>query len=52
MKFGSRIDLFFPRMLRLAAKVGDRVIGGESVVATLALATTEMPSAAALGVTE
>ncbi len=36
----------------IAAKVGDRVIGGESVLATLALATAEIPSAAALGVTE
>ena len=52
MKFGSRIDLFLPRDAAIAAKVGDRVIGGESVLATLALATTEIPSAAALGVTE
>ena len=35
MKFGSRIDLFLPRSSRILAKVGDRVIGGESVVATL-----------------
>ena len=36
MKFGSRIDLFLPRSSRISAKIGDRVIGGESVLATLA----------------
>lgn len=35
MKFGSRIDLFLPRSSRITVKVGDRVLGGESVVATL-----------------
>ena len=35
MKFGSRIDLFLPRSARITVKVGDRVVGGESVVATL-----------------
>lgn len=35
MKFGSRIDLFLPRSSRITVKVGDRVVGGESVVATL-----------------
>jgi phosphatidylserine decarboxylase len=38
MKFGSRIDLFVPRSARLAVKPGDRVVGGESVLATLASA--------------
>jgi phosphatidylserine decarboxylase len=36
MKFGSRIDLFVPRSATLTVKAGDRVIGGESVLATLA----------------
>lgn len=36
MKFGSRIDLFVPRSATLAVKAGDRVVGGESVLATLA----------------
>jgi phosphatidylserine decarboxylase len=36
MKFGSRIDLFIPRSATLNVKPGDRVVGGESVVATLA----------------
>jgi phosphatidylserine decarboxylase len=36
MKFGSRIDLFVPRSARLSVKPGDRVVGGESVLATLA----------------
>jgi phosphatidylserine decarboxylase len=35
MKFGSRIDLFLPRAATLHVKVGDRVIGGESTLATL-----------------
>jgi phosphatidylserine decarboxylase len=35
MKFGSRIDLFVPRSSRLLVKAGDRVVGGESVIATL-----------------
>jgi phosphatidylserine decarboxylase len=36
MKFGSRIDLFLPRSATLKVKAGDRVVGGESVLATLA----------------
>jgi phosphatidylserine decarboxylase len=36
MKFGSRIDLFVPRSAALSVKPGDRVVGGESVLATLA----------------
>lgn len=35
MKFGSRIDLFVPRSATLRVKAGDRVVGGESIVATL-----------------
>jgi phosphatidylserine decarboxylase len=35
MKFGSRIDLFLPRSARLRVKAGDRVVGGESTLATL-----------------
>lgn len=33
MKFGSRIDLFVPRSAGIAVKAGDRVVGGESVLA-------------------
>jgi phosphatidylserine decarboxylase len=36
MKFGSRIDLFLPRSARLTVAAGDRVVGGESILATLA----------------
>jgi phosphatidylserine decarboxylase len=36
MKFGSRIDLFVPHSAQLAVKPGDRVVGGESIVATIA----------------
>ncbi|MGQ0734310.1 MAG: phosphatidylserine decarboxylase [Acidobacteriota bacterium] len=35
MKFGSRIDLFLPRSAALRVAVGDRVVGGESRLATL-----------------
>jgi phosphatidylserine decarboxylase len=35
MKFGSRIDLFLPPSARIRVKVGDRVVGGETPVATL-----------------
>jgi phosphatidylserine decarboxylase len=35
MKFGSRIDLFLPKSARLRVKVGDRVIGGVTPIATL-----------------
>jgi phosphatidylserine decarboxylase len=36
MKFGSRIDLFLPPSARVQVRVGDRVIGGETTLATLA----------------
>lgn len=35
MKFGSRIDLFLPRSAQLLVRAGDRVVGGESTLATL-----------------
>jgi phosphatidylserine decarboxylase len=33
MKFGSRIDMFVPRSATILTKVGDKVVGGESVIA-------------------
>lgn len=36
MKFGSRIDLFLPRTATILVKVGDKVVGGETTLATLA----------------
>jgi phosphatidylserine decarboxylase len=49
MKFGSRIDLFLPPSADLRVKVGDRVVGGATTLATLpALAACE-PAAAAQG---
>jgi len=35
MKFGSRIDLFLPLSSRIAVKVGERVVSGETTLATL-----------------
>jgi phosphatidylserine decarboxylase len=35
MKFGSRMDVFVPRASTLQCRVGDRVAGGVTVVATL-----------------
>jgi len=36
MKFGSRIDLFLPKSATLLVKAGDKVVGGETTLATLA----------------
>lgn len=35
MKFGSRMDVFLPMDATLLVSVGDRVVGGETVIATL-----------------
>ncbi len=35
MKFGSRIDMFLPVSAQVLVRVGDRVVGGETVIATL-----------------
>jgi phosphatidylserine decarboxylase len=35
MKFGSRMDVFLPVMAQLLVNVGDHVIGGETMIATL-----------------
>ena len=36
MKFGSRMDVFVPARAQIIVKVGDRVIGGVTVIAVLA----------------
>ena len=36
MKFGSRIDLFLPTTSRITVRVGDKVVSGETPIATLA----------------
>ena len=36
MKFGSRIDLFLPRTSTILVKAGDKVVGGEAILARLA----------------
>jgi phosphatidylserine decarboxylase len=35
MKFGSRMDVFLPLSATLAVSVGQRVRGGETVIAVL-----------------
>ena len=35
MKFGSRMDVFVPKDTEIAVKVGDRVVGAVTVIATL-----------------
>jgi phosphatidylserine decarboxylase len=35
MKFGSRIDLFVPLSSRITVQVGDKVVSGETTIATL-----------------
>jgi phosphatidylserine decarboxylase len=35
MKFGSRMDVFLPREAALRVTTGDRVVAGESIIATL-----------------
>jgi len=35
IKFGSRTDLLMPRNVEIAVKVGDRVVGGETIIGRL-----------------
>jgi phosphatidylserine decarboxylase len=35
MKFGSRMDIFLPRHATISARIGDKVVGGVTVVAML-----------------
>jgi len=44
MKFGSRIDLFLPVSATVTAKVGDKVVGGESTLATLVAVPAAAPA--------
>jgi phosphatidylserine decarboxylase len=44
MKFGSRIDLFLPAAAVVRVKVGDRVVGGETVIATLPAESGSAPA--------
>jgi phosphatidylserine decarboxylase len=35
MRFGSRMDVFLPDSATLRVSVGERVVGGETILATL-----------------
>lgn len=35
IKFGSRTDLLMPNSVEIAVKIGDRVVGGETIIARL-----------------
>jgi phosphatidylserine decarboxylase len=43
MKFGSRMDVFLPVGATLHTKVGDRVVGGVTIIATLPPAGSREP---------
>ena len=47
MKFGSRMDVFLPRDAVLTVAPGDRVVAGETRIATLAPRRAAVPAAAA-----
>ena len=47
MKFGSRMDIFLPRSATIHARVGEKVVAGISVIATLA--AVEAPPADVAG---
>jgi len=44
MKFGSRMDVFLPEGAVVTARVGDRVVGGVTVIATLGAAPVARPA--------
>jgi phosphatidylserine decarboxylase len=46
MKFGSRIDLFLPLSANVIVTVGDRVVGGETTLASLSEVPAVTPSPA------
>ena len=50
MKFGSRIDLFMPRSATIHVKQGDKVVGGETTLATLATEGAESTEGTPKGV--
>jgi phosphatidylserine decarboxylase len=35
IQFGSRVDVYLPMSANINVKLGDRVVGGETVLATL-----------------
>lgn len=47
MKFGSRMDVFLPAAAEIAVRVGDRVVGGVTVVAVLHPTGEAAPTGAA-----
>ena len=35
IQFGSRVDVYLPRSAQIKIKLGDRVVGGETILAVL-----------------
>ena len=50
IKFGSRVDVVVDASAKISVKVGDRVKGGESVLAYLSTEREELVTAASVGV--
>jgi phosphatidylserine decarboxylase len=50
IKFGSRVDVVVDAGAKISVKIGDRVKGGESVLAYLSTEREELVTAASVGV--
>ena len=35
IQFGSRVDVYLPKHAKVKVKLGDRVVGGESILAAI-----------------
>ena len=43
IKFGSRTDVLMPPDVEIAVKIGDKVLGGETIIARLIVSSSEFP---------
>jgi phosphatidylserine decarboxylase len=50
IKFGSRVDVVVDAGAKISVKIGDRVKGGESVLAYLSTESEELVTTASVGV--